>query len=508
MQLICISRGSYGYGKDVARRLADKMGYVCIGREELTDVATGLGIPVGKLEVEVLKNRPLSEELEIHMDLFKAFVSAHLAERALGEEGLVYHGRSGHLVLHGIPQILRVRAIADMDSRIQMAMRRMNLGREKAKTYIEDVDSDIRRWVRTLYNENWDDPSLYDVTVNAARLSVENAATALLQFPALPEFQQTPASLQAMRDLLLASRCLLAIGKDDRTRKVKATVRAEKGNVSVTYLPRQAREAGAIPQVLEALEGIQSLICTVATTSILYIAERFDPEAEGLEDLIEISEKWNAAIEMVDIGGDGGGGSGREPAAAPPPQGNSATLDNGGILDDDGFEPEAAGAGHGVPETLHKLILVGRAGGYRTVPGDPAKLAVSLSKDESYSLMVVGDVYAAKGAARQRMKRDLMSQLAERFRVPVIGTEELKSRFLFGPKQMFNLVAFTLLSVVLYCLVFLFQEPILTFISAGHFSGGTATKIGAAITVVLFVPIMALSVGGFYRNLLKLIKLE
>jgi hypothetical protein len=112
MQLICISRGSYEYGKHVAERLAQKMGYSCVSREQITDEASDQGILVGKLEVEVLKSRPLSEEMAIQMDLFKSFVSMKLCEHALRESGTVYHGRTGHLVLPSIPHVLRVRTIA------------------------------------------------------------------------------------------------------------------------------------------------------------------------------------------------------------------------------------------------------------------------------------------------------------------------------------------------------------------------------------------------------------
>lgn len=501
MQLICISRGSYGYGKNVAERLAEKLGYACVAREEITEEATDHGIHVGKLEVAVLKNRPLSEAMEIQMDLFKAFVSAKLCERVLQGEGVVYHGRTGHLVLPGVSQVLRVRAIADMDSRIRMAMARMNLSREKARAYIEQVDEDIRRWVRILYNVNWDDPALYDVTINAAHLSVENAAAALLPLPALPEFQATPAFRQALRDRLLASRCRLAVGLDERTRRVKVTVRAEKGNLSVTYLPRQAREAAPIPEILEKVEGVQSLVCTVATTNILLVGERFDPKAEEFEHLLDISEKWNAAIELVRIG-----------ACVEAATGEAAAVEGergeGGILEDVEAPEEAEGEDCGLSQTLHHLIQRGRAGGYRLAGADPERLLAGITERENYSLVVVGEVFTGKGGARQRMKRDLVGLLADKFRIPVIGSEELKSRYLFGPRQLVGLLAFTGLAFVLFLLMFTFQEPILQFISAGRFSGGTGTRVLAALAVAVFIPVAAFSVGGFYKNLLKLVKLE
>ena len=94
MQVICISRGSYGYGKQLAERVAEKLGYPCISREKLTDGATDHGIPVGKIEMTIFKHQPLSEELGVEVDRYKAYITAALCEKAL-EGGFVYHGRTG-----------------------------------------------------------------------------------------------------------------------------------------------------------------------------------------------------------------------------------------------------------------------------------------------------------------------------------------------------------------------------------------------------------------------------
>ena len=161
MQIICISRFSYGYGKELAERLADKLGYQSIAREELVDKATASGIPVGKLETAIVKRQLFSEELGIEMDRFKAFMTHSLCEQAL-KGGIVYHGRGGHLVLPGLIHVLRIRAIANMEDRIRMVMQRMNFTRKQAKRYIEEVDEDRRKYARFLYNVDCDDPSHYD----------------------------------------------------------------------------------------------------------------------------------------------------------------------------------------------------------------------------------------------------------------------------------------------------------------------------------------------------------
>jgi cytidylate kinase len=504
MQIITISRGGHAFGKEVAIRLSQRLGYACIAREEITDAATDQGIPIGKLEIEVMKRRPLTEEGALQMDLFKAFVSVYLCERAKSEDGVVYHGRAGHQVLPGISHVLRVRAIEDAKIRAREVMDQMGLSAAEARRYVEGVDEDLRRWIRVHYNVDWEDPARYDITLNAAHLTEENAAAALTVFHDLPEFQSTPASRQHQDDLLLAARCRLAISRDERTRKVRASVRAEKGAVSVNFLPRQAREAEAIPAVLESEPGIDSLLCTIATTNILYLGEAFDPKAPELDHLISISEKWNAAIELVRVGGEV---RGDEPVADAVTQPSPGAYD-GGIVDDEvEVEPEIV-PGHGIRKVMDRLIKVGRAGGYRELAGDIDRISDRLPHVESYSLVVVGDVFPSKGAARQRMKRDLLSSLSDRFRVPVIGNEELKERFLFGRRQMVSLFLFAVVSVVIYGAVFHFQEPILGFLSAGQTSEGTGVKIAASVAVFAFAPLVAVVVGGLYRNLMKMIGME
>jgi cytidylate kinase len=507
MQIICISRGSYEYGNDVAEKLSRKTGYAAISRETITDKATEFGIPIGKSEMMVVNNRPLTEEMSNVVDKFKAFVTSYICERAQNES-VIYHGRTGHLVLPGLSNVLRVRAIADQEYRIKQVMVRLNLDREKSKKYIEQVDEDRRRWSHTLYNANWDDPSLYDVTINAAHLSAENAASALTHFAQLPEFQATPSSKQTLQDLLLSVHCRLAIGSDERTRNVKAGIHVEKGNVSVTYMPRQSMEAKAVPEVLESMDGVKSLICTVATTNILCIGERFEPDAEYLGSLIEISKKWNAAIEIIRLAGEDEK-SGDESSIPSKADAVVTNGKNGGILEDSDIHAVYSNdQDHGVYDTMDKLIQVGHAGGSRTIYGQTDGLLDAIPKTEQYSLIAVGDVFLSKGAARQRLKREMISELKDKFHIPVVGAEDLKSRYLFGLEQFLSLIGFAVLSALIYFGLFAFEEPIVTFVSKGHFGGGFHQKAAASFAVVVCIPIVAYIIGGFYSNLLKLLKIE
>ena len=45
MAIITISRGSYFRGKEVAEKLAQKLGYACISREILLEASAGIQYP-------------------------------------------------------------------------------------------------------------------------------------------------------------------------------------------------------------------------------------------------------------------------------------------------------------------------------------------------------------------------------------------------------------------------------------------------------------------------------
>ena len=147
MQLICISKGNFSGGRELAEDLAKNLGYPCLSREELIEAAVkDEGIQVGKLEMAMIKPRIFSERLAIEKEHYLAFTTAYLSERAL-KQSLVYHGRTGHLLLPSIGHIFRVRVVSDDEKRIQSVMSELGIERHKARKYLEDVDADWRRWV-------------------------------------------------------------------------------------------------------------------------------------------------------------------------------------------------------------------------------------------------------------------------------------------------------------------------------------------------------------------------
>jgi cytidylate kinase len=519
MQVICISRGTLGRGKELAELVAKKLGFACLSREELIEAAIAEGIQVGKLEMAMLKPQAFTERMAVDKEHYLAFCRAHLCERAAAGN-LVYHGRTGHLLLPGISHVLRVRVVSDVEDRIRAVQDRMGLDRKKALGYVEDVDADRSRWVKSMYGVSLDDVVNYDLIVNLQQMSLENSASAMTSIAQLPDFQMTPASRNAMLDLQLGANARLALARDERTSKATFTVRADSGVVTVSYLPQDSQLAGALPEVLRPVPGISDARITMATTNILWIQQEFQPHTETYDNVVEIATTWNAAVQLVRLVPEQEAPADGDAA----PEENAAVTEgaerqeyNGGIEDD---IPETAGDGGGLQPTLDELAEIGRSGGGRTVYGDQHPLVDALDRQVPYALVVVGDVFLSKGhAARQRATRDLGAFLSDSIKAPVVTVDELGRQYLFGKRDLLQALVFLVLVVVIYFLVFTNQDVILEFLAnSGWYAEaveGTVLarlawlpKVIISAAVFIVVPLVAYLYGTVASSILKLVRME
>jgi cytidylate kinase len=506
MPIVCVSQGSLIRGREFAEVLAEKLGYDLLTRDQVLEMAVDEGIAVGRMETAIVKRRPMDERLMLDKELYQSFITKVLCERALKGD-LVYAGRTGHLLLPGVTHILRVRVVTDMETRINAVMDRLRLSREKAKRYIEQVEEDRERWTRTMYSVAWGFAGYYDLVVNLEQVGVANAATALCAYAQLPEFHETPASRRALEGLRVASEARLALARDKRTYAASLKVRANEGALSVTYLPKDAALAPVIPEVLKGVHGMRDLRCALASTNVLWVQECFDAASPVFESLVRIAERWQAAVELLRVVPAEGCPDGpvEQEARVPPPPGLRRDVD-GGIEDDTGIEPTRGTCDdEGLREVFQELARRGIAGSMRTAMSHPRHVSLAIDRTVPYSLVVVGDIFVAKGhAVSQRLTRELSARIADTLRVPVIRGEDLKARYLVGPWQYARLVGYGLAALLAYLWVFSHQEQVLRLLSPES----TADKVASAVAVVLFIPAFAYILGSFAHTILRLARIE
>lgn len=506
MALVMIS-GMYQGGRyELAQTLARRTSWPVLSREELQEMAKEQGIRVGRLEVAMIKRPSLSEKLAREKNLFLAFMTATLCERALRDD-LIYCGRAGHLLLPGVNHRLRVGLTAPLDIRVQRTAKALSMQPDQAESYLAQLDDDVQKWIRYIHHTDGYHPNQLDLFFNLEKMSVPHAAETLQNIARLPEYQATAASTRLLKDLLLAAQAELRLILDERTGTAELKVHAENGVVTVTYPPHQDAVSKHIPQVLADLSDCRKIQCTMAETNILWIQEQFNPESENFGQILQLAQRWGAAVELMRlVSSEEISEDGETPEQAFEPafgRRERPMVYDGGVEDDDPIPTVNDG---GMGATMEELINRGRSGGGRAVWGDYNKILERVRGDAKYALVVVGDMFLSKGhSIRTRRTRELAMSVREKLKAPVITADELKSRFLFGKRQALALSGFSMLVALLYALIFTHQDKVLSFLSG---PGHEQIKWLAPLAVVLFIPAIAYLYGTVTGLVLKLINID
>jgi cytidylate kinase len=262
MAVITISRGSFSRGKEVAEKVAERLGYQCIGRDVLLATSEEFNIPEIKLIRAVHDAPSVLDRFTYGKDKYIAFIQAALL-RNFRRDNVVYHGLAGHFFVRGVSHVLKVRIISDLADRVKLEMEREKISEKEAQRVIEKDDEERRKWSRSLYGIDTWDPSLYDLVIHIHKLRVRDAVDLICHTAALQQFQATPESRRAMENLALAAEVKAILIKV----RPDIQVSAENGVVEVRTRALEAHEAELIQEMeslAKPIPGVRELRVTVA----------------------------------------------------------------------------------------------------------------------------------------------------------------------------------------------------------------------------------------------------
>jgi hypothetical protein len=229
MPVITISRGSYSHGKEVAEKLAMRLGYQCISREIILNASEHFNIPEIVLIRAVHDAPSVLERFMYGREKYLAYVREALLY-CLQKDNIIYHGLGGHFFVRGISHVLKVRIIADLKDRVEEEVRREGISAEGARKALMKDDDARRRWSHYIYGIDPLDPSLYDLAIHMKSMTVDETVETISRAVRLPCFQPTPESRNAMRMLFLAAQMQTSLM--DEIPSVKVEV--EGGEIVVT----------------------------------------------------------------------------------------------------------------------------------------------------------------------------------------------------------------------------------------------------------------------------------
>jgi cytidylate kinase len=279
MSIVTISRGSYSRGKEVAEKVAQKLGFECISRDVLIEASEEFNVPEVRL-LRAIRDAPsILDRLTFGRERYVAYIQAALLEH-FQKDNVVYHGLAGHYFVRGISHVLKVRIIVETEDRARLLMERddvfeqaasamqgiseaglkhpgthRRLSKDQALRVLEDIDEARRKWGLHLYGIDTHDPSLYDLVIHVKKLSTEDTANIICYAAELDRFQATAESQQAMDNLLLAA----SVKAQLIERYPRVHVTANQGAVYIALEGGSSSEKEAIEAAVGQIPGVQKI---------------------------------------------------------------------------------------------------------------------------------------------------------------------------------------------------------------------------------------------------------
>jgi cytidylate kinase len=180
MAVITISRQYGSLGNIVANAVAARLGYPVVMRDLINQAALRAGAPSVALaiidELNLLGIAPTPAEYQAYTRAVQTVM-----EELAAQGSVVIVGRAGQVVLRGHPQALHVRLIAPLDVRAQRIAERHHVSLPAALAQVRASDRQRRAYLKRFYDSDWNDPLLYDLVINTARLNAEVACDLICQ---------------------------------------------------------------------------------------------------------------------------------------------------------------------------------------------------------------------------------------------------------------------------------------------------------------------------------------
>jgi cytidylate kinase len=192
--LITVSRQYGAGGSEVARLVAEELGWTVVDNEIVDRVARRAGLApevVARQDervpgfVERLARALTASSQEYAVpELGVAIgqdqpslvrITELVVQEAAAEGRVVLVGRAAPAVLGKMPEALHVKLVAPREFRIRLAEGSEGLSRQAAEERMDETDANRARYHREHYGRDWDDPTHFHMLLNTGLLGLDGA---------------------------------------------------------------------------------------------------------------------------------------------------------------------------------------------------------------------------------------------------------------------------------------------------------------------------------------------
>lgn len=198
-RVICVSRTLGASGEEMARLVAERLGFRYVDDEIIVRAANAAGVSVDEVEraehtrplalrvIEALAAVPVVGETgEVFVLPQQQSVSydqliEHVIREVASEGNVVVVAHGASIPLAGVDGVLRVLATASPQVRAARVSARQGLGAKAAEKAVEASDRERAQYLKRFYGVGHEQPVHYDLTINMDALSPSRAADLVVQ---------------------------------------------------------------------------------------------------------------------------------------------------------------------------------------------------------------------------------------------------------------------------------------------------------------------------------------
>jgi cytidylate kinase len=258
MSVVAVSENMGSLGIEIGQALAASLGYQFAERDIISKAADRFGVDVARLSHAVEERPTLVDRLNTAQRRFAQYVEATVQEMAARDD-IVLVGLASTIILAGMPHTLRVRVTAPEGRRAERVAQAQGLDPTAALDFVRQSDRERGGRVWFLYHVDLENPLLYDLVINTARLEAEEGARLVQQALQHPRFRSTDASRLTMRDLSLVAQARGVLVADPVTCGRSISVDCTDGVVSLGGRVEEWPVRRAAEQALGKVPGIREV---------------------------------------------------------------------------------------------------------------------------------------------------------------------------------------------------------------------------------------------------------
>jgi len=267
MAIVTISNLSFIHGKEIAETLAEKLGYEFMSWYELrTSASKQFNLPEIELARYTEKSTSLLDRITGGKRSYNAYTQS-VFFKSIAKDNIVYHGFAGHILVRGIPNILKELITTSEENRIKTLMDIKGSNDDKAEKNLEKIDAARTKWIRQIYKIEIEDPGHYDMVLRIDNMTIDIIVDYIIAALNLPCFQTTSITSSMLSDRALSSEIKTNLLEDFPSTKIRSVKDGKVIVVAEVSMEDQETISADLEKMLKGIKGIKDFEIDFETRS-------------------------------------------------------------------------------------------------------------------------------------------------------------------------------------------------------------------------------------------------